>query len=99
MADEIIQEPQLGRMRLPKDTEVFGVVIGTLGGSRLLVSCKDDKERTCRIPGKIKRNIWVRDGDVVLVKPWEIEGDSKGDIIWRYSRLQADFFRRKAYIK
>jgi translation initiation factor 1A len=98
MADEPPQE-QFIRVKLPEGKEVFGIVIGTLGGGRLLVSCKDGKERTCRIPGKIRRTIWVRDGDIVLIVPWDIGGDSKGDIMWRYNRLQVDWLRRKGYIK
>ena len=56
------------RVRLPREGEILGVVIGNVGGGRLQVQCKDGKERLCRIPGKIRRNIWVRQGDVVLLK-------------------------------
>jgi len=87
------------RVKLPEGNQVFGIVIGTLGGGRLLVSCKDGKERTCRIPGKIRRTIWVRDGDIVLIVPWVIGGETKGDVVWRYNRLQVDWLRRKGYIK
>ena len=58
-----------------------------MGGSRMKVACKDGKERMCRIPGKLRNRVWVRDGDVVIVKPFEIEGDKKGDVIWRYFPL------------
>lgn len=90
--------PQI-RVRLPKEGEILGVVTGMMGGGRLSVSCKDGKERLCRIPGKIRRHVWVRDGDIVVVVPWEIDGDKRGDIIWRYNRLQADWLRAKGYIK
>lgn len=97
MADE---EPiPTFRVRIPKEDEILGIVTGVVGGGRLVVQCKDGKERMCRIPGKIKRNIWVRDGDIVIVQPWEIDPDKKADIIWRYNRLQADFLRNKGYIK
>lgn len=87
------------RVRLPVEGELLGVVLSTLGGGRLQVSCKDGKERICRIPGKIRRNIWVRQGDIVVVKRWDIDGEKRGDIIWRYNRLQADWLRAKGYIK
>lgn len=98
MADE---QPQQFRVRLPRESEgeVLGVVTAMLGGSRMMVQCKDDKERVCRIPGRMKNTIWVKEGDVVLVKPWSIEGDKKGDIIWRYNPLQAKWLREKGYIK
>jgi len=89
---------QASSLRLPKEGEILGVVIGTVGGGRLLVACKDDKERLCRIPGKIKRNIWVREGDVVIILPWEIGGDKKGDIVWRYNKLQAEYLKQKGLI-
>ena len=91
--------PEAGWVRLPRDNEILGVVIGTLGGGRLMVSCKDGKERLCRIPGKIRRNIWVRDNDIVIIVPWEIGGDKKGDIVWRYNKYQAENLRRQGHIK
>ncbi|MCX8195066.1 MAG: translation initiation factor eIF-1A [Candidatus Micrarchaeota archaeon] len=90
---------QGGWMRLPREGELLGVVVGTVGGGRLQVACKDGKERMCRIPGKIRRNIWVREGDIVIVVPWEIGGDKKADVIWRYNKLQAEWLRKQGYIK
>ncbi len=87
------------RIRLPREKEVFGMVIGLVGGSRTIVACKDGKERNCRIPGRLKNNIWVKDGDIVIVQPWEIEGDKKGDIIWRYTPLQAKLLTERGFIK
>src|SRR3989344_1400002 len=86
-------------VKLPKEGEILGVVIGTLGGGRLSVQCKDGKERICRIPGKIRRNIWVRDGDIVIIVPWEIGGDKKGDIVWRDNKHQAETLRRQGHIQ
>lgn len=96
MPDEA--EP-FARVRLPRKGEVLGVVISMMGASRMLVDCIDGKERMVRIPGKIKRTIWVKSGDVVLAKPWEIEPDKKADLVWRYTRLQADWLRREGYLK
>ncbi|MEM2138422.1 MAG: translation initiation factor eIF-1A [Candidatus Anstonellaceae archaeon] len=93
------EQQQFSSVRLPREGEILGVVIGTLGGGRLQVQCKDGKERVCRIPGKIRRNIWVRDNDIVIVVPWEIGGDKKADIIWRYNKYQAEYLRNKGFIK
>jgi len=92
-------DEEIGRVRPLREGEVFGVVISMMGGSRVLVDCADGKERLCRIPGKIKRNIWVKEGDYVAIQPWEVEGDKKGDIAWRYTRLQADWLKRKGLLK
>ena len=86
------------RLRLPRGREVIGVVTAVLGGSRMRVSCKDGKERVCRIPGRLRNKMWVKDGDVVVVEPWEIEGNTKGDIIFRYTPLQANMLRQKGFI-
>ncbi len=92
------EENVIRRVRLPRDREVLGIVISMEGGSRMRVSCKDQKERLCRIPGRLKNKVWVRDGDVVIVEPWEIEGDKRADIIWRYNPLQANWLKRNGHI-
>ncbi len=92
------QEEQQYRLRLPREGEIFGMVIGIMGGSRMRVSCKDGKERLCRIPGRMKNTIYVKDGDIVLIKPWVIEGDTKGDIVWRYKPLQARMLKERGLI-
>lgn len=92
-------EEQFGRVRTPRDTEVLGVVTGLMGASRVRVECNDGKERICRIPGKIRKRVWVKDGDTVIIKPWEIGGDSKGDLVWRYTYLQVDWLKRKGILQ
>lgn len=86
------------RIRMPSEGEVLGIVIALVGGSRMRVSCKDGKERICRIPGKLRNKMWVKDGDVVIVKPWSIEGDKKGDITWRYYPPQARILKERGQI-
>lgn len=94
-------EEQFSRVRTPREGEgeMFGVVEGLMGASRLLVKCADGKERMIRIPGKIRRNIWVKSGDIIILKPWPIEADKKGDLVWRYTKIQAEWLRRKGILK
>src|SRR3989338_3939639 len=94
------EEMVIKRVRLPRTDrrEVLGAVIGLMGGSRMRVECKDGKDRMCRIPGRLKNNIWVRDGDIVIVEKWELEGDKKGDIVWRYRPLEVKWLRDRNYI-
>ncbi len=75
---------------MPRNEEVFGVVEQLMGASRMVVKCKDNHVRMCRIPGKIRRRIWIKAGDIVIVKPWSVQGDTKGDIAWRYTRPQVN---------
>ena len=76
------------RVRLPRGKETLGEIDEILGASRFKVLCKDRKTRMCRIPGKFRKRIRVSVGDIVIVEPWEIEGDEKGDIIWIYNKTQ-----------
>jgi translation initiation factor 1A len=87
------------RVRMPRGTEMLGTVIEMLGGSRFRVACNDGKERLCRVPGKYKRRVWVKMGNVVLLKPWEIQPDERGDIIWRYTPAQVNQLIRKGILK
>ncbi|MFH0835314.1 MAG: translation initiation factor eIF-1A [Candidatus Micrarchaeota archaeon] len=86
------------RLRMPRKGEIFGVVAQLMGGARMIVQCADGKERLCRVPGKIKRQIWVKEGDIVLIMPWSVEGDAKADIAYRYTRVQVDALRRKGLL-
>jgi translation initiation factor 1A len=83
---------------LPSQNDIFGVAIKLLGFDRILVKCQDGNERLCRIRGKMKRRVWIREGDVVLVSPWDFQSDKRGDVTWRYTRAQADMLRKKGYL-
>lgn len=95
-----VEESPLIRVRLPLKNEVLGVVQQRLGGSRMRVSCLDGKERICRIPGRLRRSLWVREHDVVIVEPWELGGDEKGDIVHKYkSKVELDFLKKRGYLE
>ena len=72
------------KTRLPTKDEQFAVVIEMSGGSRLRATCEDGKTRMVRIGGKLKKRMWVRDNDLILIKPWPIQGDQKADLVHRY---------------
>ncbi len=95
--DRPMEPGQPIRVRLPRGKEMLGEIEQILGASRFKISCKDGRERICRIPGKFRRRIKVRAGDIVIVKPWEIEGDDKGDIVWIYNKTQMSWLRNKGY--
>jgi len=93
------EEMEIRAIRLPKNGEVFGVVEQMLGSDRLKVKCDDGNERICRIPGRIRKRVWLKVGDLVLVSPWSVQGSSRGDIIFKYTPTQANWMKRKGYIK
>ncbi len=94
------EEQQVIRVRIPQGKEVLGIVQQRLGGSRMRVLCLDGKERICRIPGRLRRELWVRENDVVIIEPWDLGGDDKGDVVYKYrGKAEVDFLKRKGYLK
>jgi len=95
---KVLSEEELSEMVLPVANDVLGIAVKLLGYDRVLVKCQDGHERLCRIRGKMKRRVWIREGDIVLVSPWDFQSDKRGDIFWRYKRSQAEWLRRKGYL-
>jgi translation initiation factor 1A len=95
---KVLSEGELNQLVVPSANDILGVAIKLLGYDRILVKCQDGKERLCRIRGKMKRRVWIREGDVVLVSPWDFQSDKRGDLFWRYTRAQAEMLRKKGYI-
>lgn len=92
------EQAEISRIKLPKDDQVFGIVEQRVGGSRMIVKCLDGKTRNCRIPGRLKRRLWVREGDVIIVQPWEYEGDKKGDVVYKYTPTQLNYLKNKGHL-
>ena len=92
------QGGELGRVRTPRQGEVLGLIEATLGANRLKIRCQDNKMRTCRIPGKLRKRVWMHEGELVLVRPWIIQGEDHGDAIWKYTAAQVDWLRRRGLL-
>ncbi len=90
---------QIIRVRVPRSGQLLGEVEQLLGNRRMKIKCTDNKTRLCRIPGKIRRRIWIKEGDIVLVEPWSVQGDKKGDVLWRYPQHHSDWLERKGYLR
>lgn len=90
-------EPTITRARLPRGGEVIGIVEQRLGGNKMSVACLDGKTRNCRVPGRLRRKLWLRPKDVVLIEPWELDKD-KGDVIFKYPGNQIAWLRKNKYL-
>ncbi|MGH9992192.1 MAG: translation initiation factor aIF-1A [Nitrososphaera sp.] len=86
---KVLSESELKELVTPQEGELLGRVIKLVGGDNIIVRCTDGKVRTCRIRGKIKRRMWIRDNDIVLVAPWDFQPE-RADIIWRYIAAHAE---------
>lgn len=93
--EEPSMEERMARLRLPRGKEVFGLVEKTHGSGHLSVRCKDGHTRICRIPGKMHKRTWIREGDVVIVEPWVVQSDEKADVVYRYTQTQVKWLSRK----
>ncbi|MBN1134714.1 MAG: translation initiation factor eIF-1A [Methanosarcinaceae archaeon] len=94
------ETPQITRVRTPRkeNREVLAIVESMLGANRVRLRCMDGVVRMGRIPGSMKKKTWVREGDIVIVIPWEFQ-DSKADVIWKYTRPQVNWLERRGYLQ
>jgi len=82
---------------MPNNGEMFGVVTEHNGTNHVRVRCEDGENRMGRIPGRMKYRVWIEEGDVALIDPWDWQ-DEKGDIEWRYDDNDADQLRDEGHI-
>lgn len=87
---------EVGRLPLPRRHrgEIFGIASQLLGAARIRVMCEDQVSRMGRITGKMKKKMWIREGDLLVVRPWGFQ-EGKADILFRYSRTQSQYLARR----
>lgn len=110
--EEKVDEEELARLENPEDgssakirvkmpnrriNEMFALADQILGGRRVSVLCEDGETRLARIPGKMRRRQWVREGDLIIVWPWDFQ-DSKADVKHRYTKTQSMYLSRKGVL-
>jgi translation initiation factor 1A len=87
---------EVGRLPLPRRGrgEIFGIASQLLGAARIKVMCEDSVSRMGRITGKMKKKMWIREGDLLILRPWGFQ-EGKADILFRYSRTQSQYLARR----
>lgn len=97
--------PVVTRVKFPNTRlgEMFGRIVGVLGNDRMEVFCEDGKHRMGRIRGKIKKRVWIRVADLVIVNPWDWETEIPGkmgkcEISWRYMKHEISWLERRGKI-
>jgi translation initiation factor 1A len=91
-------EEQKVRIKIPRNGEIIGKVDQRVGGNRMFVKCTDGVTRNCRIPGRLRRALWIRENDFVIVKPWEFDNE-KGDILFKYNKNVIFQLKAKGLLK
>ena len=74
---QLTDEELINRIKMPKrkDLEMFAVATQLLGSDKIRAACEDGEERICRIPGKLRKRVWIREGDLIIVKLWGCRKD------------------------
>jgi translation initiation factor 1A len=90
--------PKVTRAKLPRDKEVIGIIEERLGGNKMRVNCLDGKSRVCRVPGRLKRKLWLRPEDIVIIEPWELDNE-KGDVLFKYPHNQIEWLKKNGYLE
>lgn len=99
------QPASIGRVKSPnrRAGEMFARVVDIFGNDRMRIFCEDGNARIGRIRGKIKKRVWIRKGDLVIINPWDWETKSKdelekAEISWRYTRSEISWLTRNRKI-
>lgn len=66
----------------------YAQVIKMLGNGRLEALCFDGAKRLAHIRGKLRKKVWINQGDIILLSLREYQ-DEKGDVLLKYSADEA----------
>ena len=89
------EEPS--RVRFPKENEFVGIVDKRLGGSRMDIRTTDGRTIIARVPGRVKKFLWIREGDIVLLEKWEFDQE-KADLIYKYKPNEIKALEKKGLL-
>lgn len=73
---------------LREEGQEYAQVVRMLGNGRLEANCFDGKTRLAHIRGKMRKKMWVNQGDIVLLGLREFQ-DGKADVIHKFSADEA----------
>ena len=81
-------EGEKRELTFKEDGQEYAQVTKMLGNGRVTAYCFDGKERLGIICGKMRKKVWVNQGDIVLLGLRDYQ-DSKADVILKYSADEA----------
>ena len=77
-----------GRPGGPRARAEYAQVVKMLGNGRLEAMCFDSTKRLAHIRGKLRKKVWINQGDIILLSLREYQ-DGKGDVILKYTADEA----------
>lgn len=75
-------------LTLKDDGQEYAQVIKMLGNGRLEAQCFDGVKRLAHIRGKLRKKVWINQGDIILLSLRDYQ-DEKGDVILKYTADEA----------
>merc|ERR1712216_978931 len=66
-----------------EDGQEYAQGLRMLGNGRLEAQCIDGVKRLCHIRGKMRKKVWVNNGDIILLGLRDFQ-DEKADVILKY---------------
>jgi translation initiation factor 1A len=94
------EQEQFAKLRMPNrnEREMFALTLQLMGATQIKALCEDGKERMCRIPGKLRKRVWIKQNDILIIQLWEWQPD-RADIVWRFWGTQAEHLKRRGLLK
>ncbi|OJZ85297.1 hypothetical protein ASPFODRAFT_165205 [Aspergillus luchuensis CBS 106.47] len=71
-----------------EEGQEYAQVVKMLGNGRLEALCFDGEKRLAHIRGKLRKKVWINQGDIILLSLRDYQ-DEKGDVIMKYTADEA----------
>ncbi|SAL97456.1 hypothetical protein [Absidia glauca] len=71
-----------------EEGQEYAQVVKMLGNGRLEAQCFDGVKRLAHIRGKMRKKVWINQGDIILLSLREYQ-DDKADVIQKYTPEEA----------
>lgn len=71
-----------------EDGQEYAQVTKMLGNGRLEAQCFDGEKRLAHIRGKMRKKVWINQGDIILLSLRDFQ-DDKADVIVKYTADEA----------
>ncbi|EGW32708.1 uncharacterized protein SPAPADRAFT_136718 [Spathaspora passalidarum NRRL Y-27907] len=73
---------------LVEEGQAYGQITKMLGNGRIEVSCFDGNKRMGHIRGKLRKKVWMGQGDIILVSLRDFQ-DDQCDVVHKYNSDEA----------
>jgi len=87
------------RIAIPENSEFYAKVIKQMGCRRVRVLCSD-KVRSCMIPGKMWKRVWLNEGDIILCQGYANSSvnDDVCVVCYKYTPTEISSLKNKGFL-